>query len=279
MILIIFGAVFAYNGVMDMIRGSKTPADYSTLMEADVQKGMIVEGDLYSNMGAFEENYTTRNGVKTGSSKYNYMIPIGETQYMGLLNNTSELQTALDAQADATYAYLLGETTTQPATVHFKGRVMQMDDETRGYMRDYMVSLGMTQSEAESLILGYYIKCENYDSGLMFFIIGIICLGIGIAVIVVPLVAARKKQNVMFANSTPVSTTSYDNDWSAFDNNTFNNRDPFAEPAATMENTVKDPLANDTYDNNMYNNNIYESNNTETTEEEPKSGLSLKLKD
>ena len=94
MVLIMFGVVFTFMGFRDIYYNSQTPSNFNEMLEADFEKGMIVEGDLYANLGCFEENYTTRNGVKTGNSKYNYMIPVGEVQYMGLLNDTTTMETA-----------------------------------------------------------------------------------------------------------------------------------------------------------------------------------------
>lgn len=88
MVLIGVGAVLIVMGSRDFIYSRKTPANYNSMLEADFQKGQLIEGEAYANLGAFEENYTTRNGVKTGESQYNYLIPVGEKQYMGLLNFT-----------------------------------------------------------------------------------------------------------------------------------------------------------------------------------------------
>lgn len=199
-VLICAGAIFSFLGARDFIYSRKTPEDFNVMMEADFEKGMLVEGDLYANLGAFEENYTTTNGIKTGSSKYNYMIAVGEKQYMGLLNLTDTQETELNAQADATYAYMMGETDTPPTPVHFKGRVMKMSGETKGYLQDYMRDIGFTDSEINTLILEYYIKCDNYDGWGWELIVGVVCLFIGIGAVVIPVISERRKNEVMFAS-------------------------------------------------------------------------------
>ncbi|MDE6627010.1 MAG: hypothetical protein K2K56_11660 [Lachnospiraceae bacterium] len=198
--LIGIGAVLSFMGARDFIYSRKTPEDFNAMTEADFEKGILVEGDLYANLGAFEENYTTRNGIKTGDSKYNYMIAVGEKQYMGLLNLNSSQESELNAQADATYAYMMGETDTSPTPVHFKGRVMKMSGETKGYLQDYMRDIGFTDSEINSLILEYYIKCDNYDGWGWELMVGVVCLFIGIAIVVIPVISERRKNQVVFAN-------------------------------------------------------------------------------
>lgn len=192
-IVIVFGAVLGYMGVSDCYYNSKTPVDYATVKESDITKGIIVEGDLFSNLGAFQESYTTTNGVKTGNSKYSYMIPIGDKQYMGLENNTSDMQSALERQADMTYNYLSGNSTTQPDAVHFKGRVRKMSNETKGYMKSYMTDFGFTQSEVDEYLLDYYIQCETYDGWGTELAIALVLLLIGGAILLLPILIARKK--------------------------------------------------------------------------------------
>lgn len=200
-VLFIIGVVLTYIGAMDLIRGSKTPVDFDSLKASDVKKGIIVEGNLYANLGAFMESYTTRNGVKTGSSNYTYLIPIGSEEYMGLYSGNSSMQEELDAQTDATFNYLTGITSTEPVSVHFKGRVIGMDSKEKGYMHDYMIDMGFTESEITDYTINYYIKCENYDGGLIEMGIGIVCLLIGAAIILVPMLSARKAQDTAYSNS------------------------------------------------------------------------------
>lgn len=256
-ILVVVGVMFTYMGTMDLIRGSKTPADYNVMMEADYDKGMIVEGDLYANLGAFEENYTTRNGVKTGSSRYNYMIPVGEKQFMGLLNNTADLETALETQADATFDYWNGDTNEEPLPVHFKGRVMKMSSETKGYLHDYMISMGYTEDEANDYILDYYIKCENYDGWLWQLVVGGVSLLIVLIIVLIPVISSRNKKDVMFASSSTSQTAA---------DSTFTNDTGFETEQETAA----------AYDDSGLGTGIAEDYRSE---EAKQSGLGLKLKD
>lgn len=264
MVFIIFGVVFSFMGFRDLIYSSKTPGDYNSMLEADFKKGMIIEGDAYANLGAFEENYTTRNGVKTGNSHYNYMIPVGEKQYMGLLNFTSTQEAELEAQADATFAYWNGETAEEPALVHFKGIVKEMDNETKGYMQSYMLDIGFTQAEVNELILPYYIKCDNYDGWLWQIVTGIICLVIGLAIVLVPILSANKKKDVMFANGSSVNNSQ----GGAVIKDDF---DSFRSASYETNNSV--------FDNTASQNNVFENTDSVENSYSSKGGLGMGIAD
>lgn len=264
-LLFIVGVVLTYIGATDLIRGSKTPVDFDSLMASDVKKGMIVEGDLYANLGAFMESYTTRNGVKTGSSQYTYLIPVGDEEYMGLLNNTSDMEAQLEAQADTTYAILNGSTSIEPVVVHFKGRVFGLDSESKGYMKSYMIDLGYTENEISTYALSYYIKCENYDAGPVELGIGIVCLAIGAAIVLLPILSARKNQNVMFANgSSSVESSPLNDDFASFQPESYDNTDPF-----NVDNS----------DSYMNTSGLGAGIADDYKQEQSSSGLGLKLKD
>ena len=81
-VLIVGGAIFFVLGLLDFIDSNKTPIDYNTMTEDQVQKGAIVEGDIYYNYGPFEQIDTKENGRTTGTS-YRYVIPVGEEGYVG----------------------------------------------------------------------------------------------------------------------------------------------------------------------------------------------------
>lgn len=272
-LLFIVGAVLTYLGAVDLIRGNKTPVDFYSLTASDVKKGIIVEGDLYANLGAFMESYTTTNGIKTGSSQYTYLIPVGDEEYMGLLNNNSTMEEQLEAQADATYAYLSGSTSVEPVVVHFKGRVLGLDSESKGYMKSYMMDLGYTENEISTYALSYYIKCENYDAGPVELGIGIVCLAIGAAIVLIPILSARKNQNVMFANgSSSVETSPLNDDFDSFQPESYDNTGNAQDTSQTS-----DIFNMDTSDNYMNTSGLGAGIADDYKPEQ--SGLGLKLKD
>lgn len=249
-VILVFGAILVWMSVSDAINASKTPVDYSTVKESEIEKGMIIEGDLNFNYGAFEESYTTTNGVKTGSSKYTYMIPIGETKYMGLKNTTTDMQEQLENQANKTFSYMLGESTSEPDTIHILGCVKKMDSETKGYLREYMLDMGFTSSEVDQYILDYYIQCENYDNWGAPLMVGIVLLLIGGAIVLGPILIARK-QSTYSGGGTVVQNS--------FENGTY-----------TMDSTSAFQTESD---NTVYENQNFEQNNMEAAQDSFGSGL------
>ena len=153
-----------------------------------------------------------------------------------------------------------------------------MDSETRGYLHDYMIDLGYTESEINEYILGYCIKIENYDGGMTELGIGVVLLLISLAVIGIPALKSGKKQeNVPVynqpADGNPVGSVIED-DFNTFqpertDYNTIGSGEDGV--FQTNEETAEIPYSSD-YETKSY-------SNTSETEEKPQSGLSLKLKD
>lgn len=217
-VILVFGAILVWMSVSDAINASKTPVDYSTVKESEIEKGMIIEGDLSLNYGAFEESYTTTYGVKSGTSKYTYMIPVGDNKYIGLKNDSTSMQEQLENQANKTFSYLLGQSTSEPETIHFKGRVKKMDGETKGFLQDYMMDavsvldMGFSESEVDAHILDYYIECENYDNWGATLMVGIVLLLIGGAIILVPILVAHKQSTYSGGGVGTVVQDSFGND-------------------------------------------------------------------
>ena len=251
-IILVFGVILVWMSVSDAINASKIPVDYSTVKESEIKKGMIIEGELGLNYGAFEESYTTTNGVKTGRSKYTYMIPIGEKQYMGLKNDFTTMQEQLENQADKTFSYLMGETTSEPETIHIKCRVKKMDSETRGFLQDYMMDMGFTETETDQYILDYYIQCENYDNWGTLLVVGIILLLIGGAIVLAPILIARKQSTYSGGGIGAVVQNSFDNDTYTMDS------------ISAFETES---------DNTVYENQNFEQNNMEAAQDSFGSGL------
>ncbi|MGN0496691.1 MAG: DUF6709 family protein [Lachnospiraceae bacterium] len=203
-VFLVTGVMLFFTGVSNLFRDMKTPVDYATLSSAKLQKGMIVEGSVPMNLGAFEENYTTRNGVKSGSSHYQYIIYAGlgdenEEVYMGLLDNSTALQEQLDAQCDATYDYYEGSNVL-PQTVYIKGRVMTMDSETQGYMKEALQYI-FDETNVDQYMCNYYIKCENYDSWPGFLISGAIILGIAILILVKSVIGSKTVKTASYTSN------------------------------------------------------------------------------
>lgn len=184
--LFIFGGVFVYMSLDDWKLSNTTPIDFNTLSPEDLETGLVVEGDLPYNYGAFMEEYTTNYGIKTGSSTYTYLIPIGDTQFMAITPH-GELSSSLEQQADATLSYLLEETSVQPDSIHIKGQIRVLNSESLGYMQDYLVSMGYSRNQVSAYTCAYYINCETYDKWWIGLLIGLGCIILSIGLLLITL--------------------------------------------------------------------------------------------
>lgn len=266
-ICIVLGLILLVDGVSDTIDSKKEPTDFNSMKVSDIQEGMIVEGDISYNYGPFEEEYRTTYGIKTGESDYTYLIPIGDNQFMGLKNQTDEQQVALDEQANKTIDKLLGYSSSQPESFHFKGRITALDSQDKGFMKDYLISMGYNETTVEQCMVGYTIECVDFKGGMGEAGIGFALLVIGVGIIITPWLEQKKRERLLYTDE-PVTipvTNQYINNSDTFSSNTNTNLDTPLK--MKNENTYKaEP--------------ILDSNDTEISQEErPKSGLSLRLKD
>ena len=182
--LIMLGAVMIFMGSSDVIDSRKTPTDFAAMSSEGMKVGEIVEGDLTSNLGSFEEMYHTTYGIKTGSSDYVYLVPVG-SKYIGLKSITQEQVTELDAQANETIDYLLGSSKIEPRKVHFKGKVVQMGNDEQYYAKDYMKQMGLTDAQITQSLSNFMITSVDFDHGMMFVGIGALCV-VGALLILAP---------------------------------------------------------------------------------------------
>lgn len=94
--LLVVGVIFTGFGITGIIDNSKPVISYETLTEDQVKKGAVISGEIKSNLGAVAEEYSTRNGIKTGSSSYYYAILVGNKV---MAFKTSSFKSRLDEQA------------------------------------------------------------------------------------------------------------------------------------------------------------------------------------
>ncbi len=196
-ILIIVGAVFSYEGISSVVNSKKTPVDFNSLKAADLQKNMIVEGDIECNFGYFEEEYHTTYGIKTGQSIYNFLITVGEDKYMGLKNQTEAQRITLEQQMNDTLNSL-EDNSIKPQVFHFKGQIKEMTEEEIGFMKEYLSYMGYTEADIQQYMCTYYIQCVDYDGGMTKAGIGIALLLLGICGLVIPSIREyqAEKQNM-----------------------------------------------------------------------------------
>ena len=170
---LIIGIMLIVFGASDFIDSRKTPLNLNEMSATQFEKGVIVEGDIYYNLGVFETIEHQRNGV-TESTDYRYVIPVGEESFMGLEAMNSEMVASLDAQTDETYDYLEGKIDDTTTVVHITGKIEKMDDEDFGYFKDFLVDSGYDAKDVDELDLKYYVDAKTFGKASFLLIVGII---------------------------------------------------------------------------------------------------------
>lgn len=99
LVLLVFGIMFTGFGVTGIIDNNKPVIPYESLTEAQLKHGAVVSGSINSNLGAIAEEYSTRNGIKSGSSSYYYAILVG-SKVMAFKTSSATTKSQLDTQAD-----------------------------------------------------------------------------------------------------------------------------------------------------------------------------------
>lgn len=153
------GLIIAWIGIMlilmsivDLIDNVKKPLAFEELKVSQLKKGKIVEGEVPVNFGCFEESYRTRNGIKTTSSKYYYVVLV-EGKAIALKCNDST-SSALSKQANAYLNYSDGDETAI-AGVPIKGKIKGMNRKTKKYLKEYLYDeeSGMSFAEIEPYVI------------------------------------------------------------------------------------------------------------------------------
>ncbi|MCR5214168.1 MAG: FeoB-associated Cys-rich membrane protein [Eubacterium sp.] len=184
LILLVVGVMLLGFGISDFIDTHKTPIKYDELTSMQLEKGAIVEGDLYYNLGVFETIEHTRNG-RVESTDYRYVIPIGDESYIGFQAMNSEMVTSMDIQTEETYDYLDGKNDGTTTVIHFKGKIEKLDAEDYGYFKECMVDyLGLTESQFNERCPQYMIRARKFGKGIPFIIIGAILLVVAVFIII-----------------------------------------------------------------------------------------------
>ena len=191
LITLVLGVLCTIFGWIEYSDSKKTPLDINTMSDSQIEKGAIVEGDIYYNFGVFETVENKRNG-RTESTYYRYVIPVGEESYMGVQVTDSSMLAEMDKQTDETYDMMDGKIEDTTTTVHIKGKIVKMDNEDYGYFKDFMSSGGFTDDEIDKWGKEYYIQIRDFGQAKTLFIIGIVCLLISAALIVATVLKGRR---------------------------------------------------------------------------------------
>lgn len=191
--LTVCGIILLGAGIYTMVMVSKTPYDLNALNDDEFKSGMIVEGDITFNLGAYEESVTTRNGIQQKSSAiWYYIVPVGDESYIGVAVKANERGAEFDKQTDQTYAWLNEETDEYPITLHVKGKLAKMDSQDKALYKEAFKQLGYSDSEFEAYGIPLYIGTNDFAGWLPLVLGGAALFAVGIVLIVVTSLRKRR---------------------------------------------------------------------------------------
>lgn len=179
------GVILIIGGIYGEIKLHEIPDSLEQVSEITIDSVSMVEGDVPMNFGTYEEEYETHFGIPDKSSLiWYYIIPI-EDKYMGIAIHANSLGSSFDIQTAKTFDWMENDKMPAPTGIHVKGNVRKMSDQDRDFFKQALVYGGYSASEAESLIVPYYIYEGAYADALMEIIIGIVASVLGVAGIIV----------------------------------------------------------------------------------------------
>lgn len=194
LILIVGGVLLIFNGFSELKNSKVVPEPFDMLKEDTMVKGQIVEGDIRASFGAYAQEYKTNYGIKTsGGERYFYMIPVGDSGFMGIVVSKGAAADALEKITTDTFNALeTGEMAENYQPYHFTGHICAMTNEDKGYLHDYMLEGGFTEAEINQSLVPYYISPQNFSNWKDSIVVGGILLFVGVLWISLPLILAKK---------------------------------------------------------------------------------------
>lgn len=162
-ITIVFGIIILLllavvgTSLMKFIQG---PQDLYSL-SVDELDGAYVEADIGFIIDVFAEYTEERASGATSTQKEYYIIPIGESEYMGL--GVERVDTGKASQiADETYDYITGAADEIVNTMHVKGTIQKMEPELSGFYYEWFEETGFLDSEeVNKMALSYVLEPER----------------------------------------------------------------------------------------------------------------------
>lgn len=179
--LVVLGIVMIVTTAGELADNAKTPENFSELSVGDFKAGMMVEGDLPYNYGKYESYTITENGQTSYGGLY-YLIPVGDdgTDTLGLYATQDSMMSALNVQTDAYYNAEYVEDLESISSVHFKGKVTEMDSEDRQYYTEALTDFGLDSAYIAEHCPYLYIDCRVATATSFPLYIGIFCAAVGL---------------------------------------------------------------------------------------------------
>ena len=151
------------------------PLKIEDLKAEDIQKNVKVEGDIYY----FMDYYAYQENDKGSMTAMQFMVPVGEAEYMGVNCSGSTMNRAKE-NMDAYWAYLDGDESAmdnlQP--VKISGTIQPLSGDYLTYFNEFVDEMGLPE-ESAALFLPYVINDGDIGEGNMVTIIFFILLAAG----------------------------------------------------------------------------------------------------
>lgn len=151
-----------------------------------------VDADVFAIYSNFAEYYETDDyGTETITDQY-YIIPVGETEFIGLEINNEDSYLAQQIY-DETYEWFNGQRQELSTTMQVTGSINKMEDDVYQYYKEWFETSGYlenpTQEEIDSIALPYILQVdyiggfEDYIVYGAILVMGLIILGAVIVLI------------------------------------------------------------------------------------------------
>ena len=151
------------------------PLKIEDLKAEDIQKNVKVEGDIYY----FMDYYAYQENDKGSMTAMQFMVPVGEAEYMGVNCSGSKMNRAKENMDDY-WAYLDGDESAmdnlQP--VKISGTIQPLSGDYLTYFNEFVDEMGLPE-ESAALFLPYVINDGDIGEGNMVSIIFFILLAAG----------------------------------------------------------------------------------------------------
>lgn len=132
-------------------------ADLDELLDDQIHENMYVEGTVWGIYDAYA--HTTEDSKVINQE---YVIPVGEYGYMGLLVKP-EYFDRCDDLIEETWTYLYGETNEITGRFLVKGTILPMDSQSWKYFQQILEEDGWSAEEMEGA-LPYYLAVDQYGN-------------------------------------------------------------------------------------------------------------------
>lgn len=186
---IFFMAIY-FDGIRVLLGGKQ---DLDSMTADQIEDGMYVEGTVYGIYDSYAYTEQKKNGSPAKVTSMEYVIPIGEGEYMGLFAPEKYVD-GCDELMQESWDYLDGVSEEITGQFRVKGTILEMESESleyyMEYLKDYADYDNLTDA-GKAAFLPYYLKIDHIgDSATGTFIAFMVISGILFLIVIWMIVKA-----------------------------------------------------------------------------------------